>query len=203
VVENSTKTEGDDAMTDIAIDIGYWMAHYLRPSRVRPAGITVMTGIAAIICNQGTAVVGVSAQKTVGRMTVDAFRVSLRVATGRGVIGGGRLADAHSAVVAHAATTRNTRMIKTAIQRQLQKMAGIMAAIAFDDRRQVKFGLADGQYTVMAATATSKNFEVVHTGDNGKTKGCMTALAHITGTEVIRRLLRDRTELGVMTIHAI
>ena len=147
--------------------------------------------------------VGVGAQETVGGMAVDALGVSIRVSARWGIVGGKRLACGHSAVVAHGTTTRNTRMIKVAIQRQLQKTGGVMAVIAFDDRRQVKFGFTDGQYTVMAFTAISKNFEMINNGDNGQSQGCMTGLTHITGTEVIRRFLRNRPNLGVMAIHAI
>ena len=147
--------------------------------------------------------VGVSAQETVGRMTVDAFRVRVRVVAGRGVIGGRRLADAHSAVVAHAATTRNTRMIKAAIQCQLQKIGGVMTVIAFDDRRQMKFGFTDGQYIVVAFTAISKNFQMINTWDNGHSQRGMAGLAHITGTEVIRRFFQNRNKLSIMTIHTI
>jgi len=49
------------------------------------------------------------------------------------------LPDRHNAVVAHCATTRNTRMIEVAIQRQIEKTGLFVAVIAFDDRRQMKF----------------------------------------------------------------
>ena len=147
--------------------------------------------------------VGVSAQKTVGRMTVDAFRLSVRVGAGRGVVGGGRLADAHSAVVAPTATTRNTRMIKATIQCQRQKIVGIMAVIAFDGRWQVNFRFTDGQYTVVAFTAISEYFQMINTWDNGHSQRGMAGLTHITGTEVIRQFFPNRTKLSVMTIHTI
>lgn len=67
----------------------------------------------------------------------------------------------------------------------------------------MKFGFTDGQYTIMAFAAISKNFQVIDNRDNGKSLGCMTGLTQITGTEVTRRFLRNRTELSVMTIHTI
>lgn len=94
-----------------------------------------MALIASATHNRRTCVVGIGALKTCYRMAEYAFNVGNRVSAGWGVVGSGRLADGDSAIVAHAATTRNTRMIKAAIQRQVQKTIGIMAVIAFGDRR--------------------------------------------------------------------
>ena len=47
-------------------------------------------------------------------------------------------------------------MIKTTVRFQLQKMAGIVAVIAFGAGRHVIFGFTDSHDTVMAFTAFSE-----------------------------------------------
>jgi len=59
-------------------------------------------------------------------------------------------------------------MIKAAVRLQRQKMAGIVAGIAFDDRLHMKFGLTDGGYTVMAAAAIAKDFLMIDNVDSRK-----------------------------------
>ena len=47
-------------------------------------------------------------------------------------------------------------------------MSGIVAVIAFGVRRCMKFRFTDGQVTIMAFTAISKNFLVINRVDNVK-----------------------------------
>ena len=65
-------------------------------------------------------------------------------------------------------------------------MSGIVAVIAFGIRRCMKFGFTDGQVTIVAFTAISKNFLVINRADNGKIQRGMTAMAVITGSGVTR-----------------
>jgi len=159
--------------------------------RVNLAGCngTIMAGLAGYTGTQNlrSGVVGIGTQETDSGMTENAVRVCVLMNCRI------RLTYGHSTVVAHAATARNTRMIKTAIQRQFQETGGIVAVIAFDHRRQMKFGFTDGQYTVMAFAAICKYFLMIDKRDNGESLGCMTGLAGITGSEVIRRFPRNLT----------
>ena len=90
-----------------------------------------------------------------------------------------------SAVVATAASTGNTRMIKATIRCQYKKTGGIVAIIAFEGRRYMKFGFADGRYIVMALAAISKHFLVIDKGDNRKSQRCMTSFAVVGDSDVI------------------
>jgi len=94
-------------------------------------------------------------------------------------------------------------MIKTAVRFQLQKMGGIVAVIAFSIRRCMKLGFTNGQFAIVTLAAISKNFLMICKGDNVKSLRRMTGLTRITGSDVSQRLTRNRTEIIVMTIHAI
>ena len=167
-------------------------------------GNTIVAGIASVGQDSGVAMVGNGAQKTDRGMTEYAVRVGWNV----GWVGPGILANGHNTVVAHRATTGYTRMIKAAVQRQLYKTGGVVAGIAFDDRWHMKFRFTDGQYAIMAFAAVPKYFLMIDKWDGGKTEGCMTGLAHITGCDMIRRFPRDLARPGyhinpaVMTLHA-
>ena len=82
-------------------------------------------------------------------------------------------------------------------------MGGIVAVIAFDDRRHMKFGFTDGQYTVMAFTAISEYFQMINKGDNVKSERRMTGLAGIRGGDVIPNFRLNTIDSVVMTNHAI
>lgn len=154
-----------------------------------------MAGIASVTHDLRARVVGEGTLKTYGRMTQTAFRFGIRVRRG------GRLARGHRAVVTTSARSGNTRMIKATVRFQFQKMGRVVAVITIDDRRHMKFGFADGQYTVVTFAAIPKYFQMIDKGEIGKSQRCMTGLAHIAGSDVIQRLLRNRNELVVMAIH--
>jgi len=78
-------------------------------------------------------------------------------------------------------------MIKAAVGFQLQKMAGVVAGITFGLCGLMKFRFTDGQLTIMAIAAISKNFLMIDKGGNGKSQGGMAGLAHITGSDMIRQ----------------
>jgi hypothetical protein len=77
-------------------------------------------------------------------------------------------------------------MIIAAILSQFQKMAGIVAVIAFGVGRRMKFRFTDGHVTIVTFTAISKNFLVINRVDNVKTQRGMTGMAVITGGGVTR-----------------
>lgn len=104
VVEVTVETEGLDAMACTAIDGRYRMAVRLAGRR------NTMTGITPVTHDFRAGVVGEGTLKTCGRMTQCAFRVGIRVR------GRGRFTCGHSAVVASRTRSRNTRMIKAAVQ---------------------------------------------------------------------------------------
>ena len=81
--------------------------------------------------NVRAGMVGVGIQKTDCSMTVTAFCVGDRMGAGRDVGGGGCHTSGNSTVVAPGTCPGNSRMIKAAIRFQLQKMAGVVAFIAF------------------------------------------------------------------------
>ena len=135
-----------------------------------------MTGITAIADNSWIGVVGVGRRKTVRGMTGTTFSIGNYMAF--------ILALGHRVVVATRAFPDNIRMIIAAIWSQFQKMAGIVAVIAFGVRRRMKFRFTDGHVTIVTFTAISKNFLVINRGDNVKTQSGMTAMAIITGSGV-------------------
>lgn len=77
-----------------------------------------------------------------------------------------------------------------------------MAVIALGVCRRMKFGFTDARYAVMASAAIAEYFLVIDRPDNGKSQGCMTALAHITGADVVPRFTPNRGKPVVMAIHA-
>ena len=181
-------------MAGIAIDICNRMANSLTCSRTTTisnmAGVTRYTRTH----NVRAGVVGVGIQKTGSGMTVTAFRVGDRVsaklgrfAAGYGFIFGGCLTDGYSAVVASRACSGDIRMIKTAVRCQVQETDGIVAVIAFDDRRRMKVRFSDGYDTIMTFAAISKDFLMIGKRDNVKSLWGMTGLAGITGGDVSRR----------------
>ena len=138
-----------------------------------------MAGIAAVADNSRVGVVGIGRQKTDSGMTVTAFSV------------GNDMVFVHTcgdtAGVATGTYIRRSRMIKASVRFQVQKMDGIVAAIAFGFCWLMKLRFTDGQYTVMAFAAIPKNFLVIDKGGSGKSQGGMAGLAHITGSDVIRQ----------------
>jgi hypothetical protein len=84
------------------------------------------------------------------------------------------------------------RMVKAAIRLQFQKMGGVVAVIAFGVRRCMKLGFADGQVTIVALTAISKNFLMIDRGNNGKARRSVAGMTVITGTNVIRYFTNRR-----------
>jgi len=191
VVEHTTETECRDAMADIAIDVRYGMA-----DRWTGRGNT-MAGIAPVTHNFRAAVVGERSLKTDSRMAEAAVSVCVRVR------GGGRLTCGHSTIVAKGAITADSDMIKAAIQPDIEKTGGVVASIAFNSRRDVPVGFTDGHYTVVAGAAITENFQMIDKRDSAESEGCMTGLACITGSGVIRRFTPNWRKLSVMTIPAI
>ena len=114
----------------------------------------------------------------------------------------GCLTDGRNAIVATGTTTGNTRMIKATVRLQCKKTGGIVAAIAFDDRRHMKIGFTEGQHTVMAFAAISKYFQVVNEGHAGESQRGMTAFAHIAGSDMVLRFAPNRNKIVAMAIHA-
>jgi len=162
-----------------------------------------MAGIAPVTHNGIAGMVGVCSQETGRGMAVTAFRVGDRVCAGGDVICGRRLTSGHSAIVAAAACPANIRMIKAAIRISLQKCNGIVAVIALGIRWRMKLRFTDGYFIIVTLAAITKNFLMIDSRDNVESLGCMTALAHVTGTDVYRPFTRNRNEIIVMTIHAI
>ena len=66
-------------------------------------------------------------------------------------------------------------------------MGSVVAVVAFDDRRYMKFRFSDGRYTVVAFAAIPKYFPVIQIVDSGKPDRlrCMTGHARVTGSKVI------------------
>lgn len=64
----------------------------------------------------------------------------------------------HNAVVANVATAGYTRVVITAVCRQFQKTSSIVTVVTFGIGFRVFVGFANGPYTVMAFTASTKNF---------------------------------------------
>lgn len=96
-------------------------------------------------------------------------------------------------------------MIKAAVRRQQQKMAGVMAVIALGVRRRVKLGFTDGEHAVVAFAAAPEHFSMIHRVGGGKSQalGTMTGRAHIAGSNVGRRLTRNVAESVAMAVHAV
>ena len=78
-----------------------------------------------------------------------------------------------------------------------------MAIIAFGVGWRMKFRHTDGHFIIVTLAAISKNFLMINSGDNVKSLGGMTGLAHVAGTDVNRPFTRNRNKIIVMTIHAI
>ena len=137
--------------------------------------------------NIWTGMVRVGILKTDRGMTVTAFSVGNRVSAGWGVGGSGSHTCGNSTIVATGTGPRYIRMIKAAVWFQVQKMAGIVAGIAFSLRWRMRYRFTDSHNTVMTFAAISKNFLMIDKGGKGKAQRGMTGLAHITGSEVIRQ----------------
>ena len=107
---------------------------------------TIVAELAGITQNDRIGVVGKGTLKVYGRRwgICQVAENAVRVCRYVDGIGLGILSYGHNAVVAYGATTGNTRMIETTIQRQLQKSGGIVAIIAFDRRGHMRIGLTDG-----------------------------------------------------------
>ena len=193
VVKNAPKTESHRAVAGGAIDKRRGM-----PCRLTGSTDT-MAAVAAVAQYIGAVVVREGTQESRRGMTGAAFRLGIRVRRRR------RFAFGHRAVVAPRARPRYTRMVKAAVRLQRQKMAGRVAAIAFDNRRNMKFGFTNGQHAVMAAAAISKHFLVIHKVDDreSRLRWRVTGGALITGGHVIRRLARNISQVAVMAIDAI
>lgn len=207
VIEHATKAECCDFVTVAAIEgCGIDSRHRGMARRwVRDivGGRYAMTGIATGPDNGWVGVIGKRIQKTIGCVTAKAFSGGERMGAWRGVGGCGRLADSRDAVVAALASTRDARMIKTAVTIQFKKTGGIVAGIAFAIRRHMKFGFTECHDTVMALAATSKHFLVIDKGVNRKSQRCMTGFAVIGGSDMKARFWRYSSDFVVMTNHAI
>jgi hypothetical protein len=156
-----------------------------------------MAGIAPVTYNLRAAVVGERSLKTNSRMAETAVSVGVRVRRD------GCHTCGHVTIVAKGATAGNTVMIKGAIQLEVEKTGGIVASIAFNSRRDVLHGFANGHYTVVADAAITENFHVIDKRDSAESEGGMTGLAGIAGSGVIRRFTPNRRKLVGMTIPAI
>ena len=92
----------------------------------------------------------------------------------------------HNAIMAGITVAIDVRMIKAAIQSQFYKTGSIVAFITFNSRLDVVIGFSDGLYTVVTATALTKNFLMINKADQLKSESRMAGLAEVTGREVIR-----------------
>ena len=190
MIEDTIETKRHYAMATSAINIRYRMAIGRASCRHSVAGV------ASITHNLRTRVVGVGAEKTIRRMTEAAFHGSSRMRRAGG------LADADCPVVTTRARLSNTRVIKTTVWPQFQKMVGIVAVIAFSGRGHMKFGFADGNYAVVAVAAIAKHFPMIDEGDNVKSQWRMTGRTGIAGGDMIQRFPRDTGKVVVVTILA-
>jgi hypothetical protein len=177
VVENTTEAESLNTMAGSTIDARDRMTWSWISCLVSCGN--PMAEITTIADNSRVGVVGIGRQKTDSGMTVTAFSI------------GNDMVFVHTCGyttgVATGTYIRRSRMIKASVRFQVQKMDGIVAAIAFGFCWLMKLRFTDGQYTVMAFAAVSKNFLVIDKGGIGKSQGCMAGLAHITGNDVIRQ----------------
>jgi len=204
VVENTTgHFESQNAMAGIAIDVRYRMTDRLTRRRTRT--ISNMTGIARYTRthNVRAGMIGVGVQETDRGMAITAFRVGDRVGAGWDVSGSRRHTSSHSAVVATAAYSGNTGVIKAAVRFQFKKSSGIVAVTAFGVRWHMKCGFTDGQVTIVTLAAISENFLMIDKGDYVKSLRGMTGLAGITGADVSQRFTRNVFKIIVVTILAI
>jgi hypothetical protein len=198
VVENTTEAESLNTMAGSTIDARDRMTWSWISCLVSCGN--PMAGITTIADNSRVGVVGIGRQKTDSGMTVTAFSV------------GNDMVFVHTCGyttgVATGTYIRRSRMIKASVRFQVQKMDGIVAAIAFGFCWLMKLRFTDGQYTVMAFAAVSKNFLVIDKGGIGKSQGGMAGLARITGGDVIRQFRWNQftvwlTVHAIMTFHAI
>ena len=110
-----------------------------------------------------------------------------------------------NSVVATGAATRNLAMIVAAVRFYKQKTGGRVAIIAFFSRLHMLVGFANGQYTVVALAANSKDFKVIDRVDDSESNRsrCMTGCAGVTCRCVILRFTWNAANLSIVAIHAI
>lgn len=166
------------------------------------AGRYTMTSIATGPDNDGVGVIRKRVQKTFRRMTTYAFSDGNRMVARWSVGGRGRFANGRGAVVAALASTRNTRMIKAAIPIQFKKAGGIVAVIAFAIRREVKFGLADGDITVVTVAAIAEHFLMVDKGDDVESQGGVAGFTHIAGGDMATRFAANGNKVVIVAVDA-
>jgi hypothetical protein len=176
---NDTEAEGQNTVTHFAI--GY--RRYRMTGRLS-RGVYTVAGIAPDTQDAGVRVIWIGRQETWNRMTVTALRACIRMKAA--LRDGGSLTSGDWAVVATGTYSGYTRVIKTAVRVDVQKMSGIVAVIAFRRRRCVKFGFTDSHYAVMALAAITEYFLVIYYGDKSESQWRMAGLAQITGSDVIR-----------------
>ena len=141
-------------------------------SRINP----VVTGYAAI---RYVAVIDIHRQKRIGFVTeiALAFRCNMPLVLARG----------RRPVVAPGAATGNAGVVVTAVRQAIQEVNGIVAIIALLGRRYMVLGFADGHDAVVAFAAIPKDLRMIDSRDRGKIRICVTGLAGIAGSDVVRR----------------
>lgn len=88
-------------------------------------------------------------------------------------------------IVAQGTAAGNAGVVVTAVGQAIQEVIGIVALIALLARRNVVLGFADGQFTVVAFAAASKDLLMIDSGHRGKIRIGVTGLTVIAGRDVI------------------
>lgn len=94
-------------------------------------------------------------------------------------------------------------MIKAAVRAKLEKMRGVVAIVAFRIGWNVKFGLSNCLIAVVALTAITEDFQVIHIGKNRKTERAVAGRAGIAGGNVARHLFWNIRKILVVAVHAV
>ena len=94
-------------------------------------------------------------------------------------------------------------MVEAAVTIERKKAGGIVAVIAFPGRGHVEIGLADGDDTVMAFTATAGYFEMVHERNNVESKRSVAGLAQVVAGDMVTRFTVDGDKVVVVAVDAI
>lgn len=88
-------------------------------------------------------------------------------------------------VMAGAAIAGDARVIIRTVRRERHKRLGVVAGIALGGGCLVERGLADRSHAVVAATARSKNFEVINKRHLRKANDRVTGLARVASRQVV------------------